>query len=297
MEESIKGEAHLSDVEPEVFGQLLQFAYKGMCGVSDGITGTFVRLNPPSQFHCHRCGFSFPKGCKPTEYPFCSPSCNTSYKQAVESSRAGFTKSMVFCVVFNCPTKMRLNPGSTPGWLCAECSQNSNLDHYPRDEAQFVRTPGTCSGVEFRARLYGCKSLAYEDLSDHIERHRSSETDACSLIQHAKLYVVAKKYMIEDLQDIALHKLHRTLAASELDGSMIDEVVDLMLYTYANTSDEGDILDGTADRLRELVMAYVVDRAKILMRFGGFRTVLAAGGAQTADFMALAFSQEQGLCC
>lgn len=36
MEEFIKGEAIIEDVEPQVFVLLAKFAYKGLCGAGDG---------------------------------------------------------------------------------------------------------------------------------------------------------------------------------------------------------------------------------------------------------------------
>ena len=66
--------------------------------------------------------------------------------------------------------------------------------------------------------------------------------------------------MVKDLAEICLHKLHRSLAVLANDNNSIEQLIDLVLYTYANTSDEGNVLQGTADELRELVTAYIADR-------------------------------------
>ena len=124
-------------------------------------------------------------------------------------------------------------------------------------------------------------------MSEHIDRHLRKDTQSSDLLQHAKLYVLATKYMVNDLPEISLHKLHRNIVKFKVEDESIDNIIDLVLYTYTNTSDEGDILKGTADKLRDLVMAYVTWKQKELTEYEALRQMLGAGGAHTVDYIAL----------
>lgn len=52
--------------------------------------------------------------------------------------------------------------------------------------------------------------------------------------------------MVSELKNIALYKLHKDLLAMKLTDESIDYLVELVLYVYSNTGDEGDILKGTS---------------------------------------------------
>ena len=105
----------------------------------------------------------------------------------------------------------------------------------------------------------------------------------------AKTYIAANKYLISDLQSICLHKIQRHLANLAVSMDNIDEIIELIPAAYANTSDEGHILKGTCDKLRELVITYVADRANVLLEHEGFRTMMSTGGDHIADYLALKF--------
>ncbi|KAK5949686.1 hypothetical protein OHC33_009283 [Knufia fluminis] len=295
MEESINKEASLSNVEPEVFGQLLQSAYRGLCGVSEGVNGQPVRADPPAQFTCHRCDSSVNNGDTTEYYPFCTHSCSASYKQCARNASTGSHTYTVFCAVYNCGTSMTLRNATPPDWICMDCfNYPSHRKEYPKNEAALggAITSAIASGPQFRARLYGCRGLTHREFSDHIESHRSGCGKASDLVEQAKVYIFANQYMIADLEDVALHKMHRNLNAFNLNADTIDDLIDLHLLTYADTSDDGDILKGTSDRLRDLVMGYIADRASDLSKYETFRAMLGAGGPQTADFIALTFAKK-----
>ncbi len=266
----------------------------GLCGVSGGVDGQPVRADPPEQFRCHRCDDTVYKDSNTSYYPFAGPSCMASYKQCAKNASSGLHTDTVHCVVFDCGKAITLRNTSPPDWVRSDCRRDSSkAKKYPKNEAELggAITSAVASGPQFRARLYGCTGLTHRELSDHIERHRNASNQTSTLVQYAKLYVLANKYMIKTLQDVALHKLHRNLNAFNLHDQAIDDLTGLTLYVYANTSDEGGVLAGTADKLRELVMAYLADRAKDLMKYESFRGMLGAGGALTSDFMALTFGQ------
>ena len=108
-----------------------------------------------------------------------------------------------------------------------------------------------------------------------------------SLLDHAKLYVLAERYMIKELQDICLHKPHRNLVDFKVVEETIDHVIELIEYTYANTSDGGDISQGSTDRLRDLVISFVKFRYGVLHPHSAFGEMVDGGSAYMMDLISV----------
>lgn len=100
--------------------------------------------------------------------------------------------------------------------------------------------------------------------------------------------------MVSDLPEICLHKLHALLKVFKINDISINKLTELVLYVYGNTSDKGNILDGTGDPMRDLVIQYIADRARDILRYENFRqqAILGAGGAPSADLMAVTYGQK-----
>lgn len=300
MEESLQKQATLKDVEPEVFAQLANFAYHGLCAVSDGVSTTNVNAKASDKvqasvirhFRCIACGRTPTQGI----YPFCGPSCKDIFGDAVRIFRENQSMpNTIHCVKCGGLFDSRLADTDNISVLCNAHNRSEDDGKHPpihRTTFQPLTTSSTqmtCGGA-FSKRQYGCTSLSSEALSTQIKAHRQVHTPVWPLIQHAKIYVVSTKYMVKDLPDICLHKLHRALTVLGNDDVSNEQLIDLVLYIYANTFDEGSVLQGTADKLRDLVMAFIVDRAKSLMKYENFRSMLSAGGQQTSDFMTLTYA-------
>lgn len=69
------------------------------------------------------------------------------------------------------------------------------------------------------------------------------------------------------MPEICLHKLHALLKVFEINDASIDKLIELIIYIYENISDEGDILDDIADEIRDLIIRYIIDRAKDVLRY------------------------------
>lgn len=291
MEESIQKQALLSDVEPESFGQLLEFAYKGLCGLAE-TTNHPVALTTADlslEYRCHWCSANtVVRPLNGSYYPFCCEEETYSYHGVFGRTKS---KSTVYCVVSGCDKFWRLGLGAPDQILCFEHNTFALRRKHPSfaDVANGHLRLVSSDAKSFQNRTYGCGGLSHEHLSQQLERHKDTNTPRrpSTLISHAKLYVLANRYLVQDLQDISLHKLHRHLSAFEVADSSIDEIIDLVLYTYSNTSDDGDIAKGTADKLRDLVMGFVAWQAKNLCKCKSFRSMLGAGGPQTEDYIAL----------
>ena len=101
---------------------------------------------------------------------------------------------------------------------------------------------------------------------------------------HARLYTFAHMYMIAELRNLALHKLHRTLMWFTLYGSGCSAIVDLARYAYYP-----DLLpgrqEGQIDQLRQLVVEFVLLNVEHFIREDVHRDLLGQGGEYAADLL------------
>lgn len=294
MQESLTKTIRISDHDPETFAQFLKFAYFGYCGISDDYTGQVwsPKKDLPTHFRCHYCSTGVLLA-KNSNYPFHSPNCRVNYSTTNAQSIA----YNAHCVVYGCGNHWLLD--SSRNLLCASHWNTDVGRNYPIFRQATDPLPEAKAlmrrGEEFACRQYGCGELSHEELSRLLKQHQSTASyrkQICdlALLEQAKLYVFAHQYMVDDLLDISLHKLHRNLTVTEITDESITELIDLVIFSYGRTSDDGDIAKGSADRLRTLVMAFVIDRKKELMAHHTFRDMIGHGGPQTADFFGLAFA-------
>ncbi|KAI4260287.1 MAG: hypothetical protein L6R42_004144 [Xanthoria sp. 1 TBL-2021] len=101
-------------------------------------------------------------------------------------------------------------------------------------------------------------------------------------LSHAQLYVFAEKYDIQTLKILALENLQASLAIFTLYEERTGDIIALLQYVYANTSEP---IDGVED-LRTLLTHYMGYEMDTLMKDEEFRDVMPAdGGALLDDFM------------
>lgn len=98
---------------------------------------------------------------------------------------------------------------------------------------------------------------------------------------HAELYVFSDRYNVKPLQDLALQKLRLTLTRFNMFEERINDIVQLVRYTYANTVD----FDDGIDRLRNLVSDYVVCHMETIAEDKDFQDLLQEPGAAAKDIM------------
>ncbi|KAL8858394.1 MAG: hypothetical protein Q9178_005075 [Gyalolechia marmorata] len=101
-------------------------------------------------------------------------------------------------------------------------------------------------------------------------------------LSHAQLYVFAEKYDIQTLRTLALENLQNILAIFTLYEERTGDIISLLRYIYANTSEP---IDGIED-LRTLLTHYVGYEMDTLMKDEDFRDLMITdGGALLGDFM------------
>jgi len=105
------------------------------------------------------------------------------------------------------------------------------------------------------------------------------------LLGHARVYVFANKYLVPQLQDLALHKLHKFLAGLRIFSRTIDAIFELVEYVYneEHTEDRGDSV--AADALRALVTNFIVMHRGAFSDSSGHRRALKQATEYALDFV------------
>ena len=98
---------------------------------------------------------------------------------------------------------------------------------------------------------------------------------------HARLYVFADKYDVGPLRQLSLHKLQRTLADFALYDQRLHDIVQLIRYSYSNTTDH----TGSIDDLRLLVVRYSACMVDELSQSAEFQLILEETGALGRDLI------------
>ena len=101
------------------------------------------------------------------------------------------------------------------------------------------------------------------------------------LLCHARLYVFSDLYQIEPLQQLARQKLRLTLSRFFLFEERVSDVVELIKYTYQNTMDH----ESGLDKLRSLVIDYVVCHIETIAKDKDFQKMLQDSGALANDLI------------
>lgn len=303
MKESLEKEAVLDDIEPIAFAHLAKFAYfgfSGAAGLTNANASASANAKPvpttptPRAYRCTLCGkrVDVPSTSSAPNWPYCDTSCRSSKIHALSSGGNYWVR----CLVLNCTINDYLVGGHydiNQGWLCNRHQSQVETRHLNKNPFTYTtnQNSSTISADQFDSRTYSSKSLTHAQIRSMIGSQQSSNIDrAPQTMEHAHLYCLAHRYLVPEFPEICLNKLHRDLGLLEITDNAVAELADLLLYAYTNTRDDGDILDGSCDPLRDLIMSYISRHSAKLMKYKNFREILAAGGPPTADFMALTFA-------
>lgn len=103
-------------------------------------------------------------------------------------------------------------------------------------------------------------------------------------LSHARLYVFAEKYNIQSLKLLALEELHATLDIYTLYNVRTGDIIALLQYVYANTSESMKYVED----MRALMTRYMGYEMEILMEDREFGDLMIVdGGPLMRDFMTL----------
>jgi hypothetical protein len=113
------------------------------------------------------------------------------------------------------------------------------------------------------------------------QNKESSEDYTQVFLCHARIYVFSDRYCIEPLQELARQKLRLTLSTFILFSERVSDIVELVQYTYAHTMEHEEGID----KLRSLVMDYVICQMEAIVKDKNFITLLQEPGALAKDLV------------
>ena len=102
------------------------------------------------------------------------------------------------------------------------------------------------------------------------ENKSSAEDYSGVFLSHARLYVFAEQYDIQDLKIFALDELHATLAKYTLYTERTSDIIDLLHYIYYSTSKRGEDVED----LRTLMTQYMGCEMTTLVSDKDFRKLM-----------------------
>jgi hypothetical protein len=132
------------------------------------------------------------------------------------------------------------------------------------------------------------KSLKFKNKHPHISdkqltaanRDLSSASPTTeSLLYHAKIYIFAEKYLIDNLRILSLRKLHASLQDFDLTLETSENILELLEFAYTHTARQ----ESSENELRALIVHYAACKIKILKQNVNLRSLLEANGEMGCD--------------
>jgi hypothetical protein len=106
-------------------------------------------------------------------------------------------------------------------------------------------------------------------------------------VAYARLYTFANMQLVEPLKALVLHKLHRTLMDFQLYIKRVGDVIKLARHAYNSDHTPDRETDGTIDKLRSLVVEYIVCEIDTIGNCSEFMELLEDGGEFVSDFWSI----------
>ena len=273
MAEAQKGFAVLEDVDEGTFARFIEWAYKGYYTAAEFHldTSNFPWLAKPSKEECEPTAFvptPIEPAPEPTEYvptpiePAPEPTQYAS-EPAEYVPESPNTESSRGAEVAEPTADFSFTPFDFGKWGSLKPMTRQELKKYFIKRKHTVRRE-VISIAPTRANL------------------RENENYTEVFLSHARLYVFAEKYDIQLLAMLALENLHDTLALYTLYHERTRDIVDLLRYVYANTSEQPE----GHKNMRKLLKDYVGYEMKILIESKEFKElVIDDGGPLLDDFV------------
>lgn len=138
---------------------------------------------------------------------------------------------------------------------------------------------------KFQGRRYLEGDTPISDLEKGFQPKSNTSADqdfTPVFLAHARLYSFAEMRLTDQLKNLSLHKLHKTLMDFKLYNQRVGDIVELARYAYDSGPDRSKA--GDLDDLRQLVVEYIVSEVDIIGKHKAFRTLLEEGGEFVSDF-------------
>jgi hypothetical protein len=237
MKESEEGEASLDHVEVGTFKRLVEYACTGKYRIS--------RSEPVSigAFCCVKCGTIVYN--EDVRAHLVCPDCEGEGTIINESS----TRYCLCCG----------RHGPDPTWFrCGNCNimvgAQKNISSWYKNQikAETASTEPVLVDSSINSN-FPVGEYSQKDFTAVID-HSSPRLGWSDLVsEHAKLYMCADMYLVDELKQMCLHRLHRDLRLVNVNPKSIEEVVNLISYTYRSTRRTSDDTEPVGEGLRDLV--------------------------------------------
>lgn len=116
---------------------------------------------------------------------------------------------------------------------------------------------------------------------DARKNRESCEEYTDVFLSHARVYVFAEAYNVQQLRYVALQKLQRTLAGFTLYEERTGDITTLLRYVYENTAEHKHELDD----LRSLVIHFAACNIETIAQDESFKNMLKEGGSIIGDLL------------
>lgn len=136
---------------------------------------------------------------------------------------------------------------------------------------------------EFQRRDYSVVSPKFRPR----ENLEECEDNAGPFLCHARVYVFADRYDIAGLRILALDKLHQALCSFKAAGNQMGKVIDLPQFCYSNDNTRDNEAGQDIDRLRSMVVHFVVCVFEIIVKDNSFLELMEEGGRFARDLTGL----------
>ena len=157
----------------------------------------------------------------------------------------------------------------------------SQFDWHTAEPPTPPEPPKAEAWSKFKKRSYHAPQPSVFEPRQNVER---CEGYRPVFLGHARLYVFAEKWDIDNLRQLSLHKLQQTLACFELYRERLVDVTELLTYAYSNDNTR-DRQDDTIDELRSLLAHYAACVVKDLNADASFQDFMENNGAFGRDLI------------
>ena len=284
MQESVDKVATLEDVDVETFVAFSDSAYARLylgapaASQLNSASGTEPNLHISSWSYCKDCG---------SHASYYMNEQRTMIERRCGNTTCSPSPNAGFCI--GCRLVI-----SKTGWrLCSNCRSN-HLDGLTNELTRLAYGHNLHGGNEKAGKRDKHGNAKY--LSDEEANHFKfflknltwSITPDTTLIDVARLYIFADRFMIERLPQVCLHNNHETLMTLQPTQTYTAVVVALAEYAYAYTAAADSQLSSNGGKmvgdLRDLVASYAASNAEELEKHEEFGAVLMGGGEFVKDF-------------
>ena len=128
---------------------------------------------------------------------------------------------------------------------------------------------GTSCTVKFAKLDVGFAAHTMENFLK-LQPSLTSKEPLMQPLLHAKLYVLADMYLIDELKQLTLRRLHQDLTRMAVTEANRRYIKELLLYTYNNTAstkvEDTELHNPGEDEydLRRLVLTYVLEHSRVM---------------------------------